>query len=146
MYGRTVSLTSGSSKVGRYTRPVMPTYEYRCKDCGHAFEIVQPMKDDALSVCPACGGLLRKVFGAPMISFKGSGFYATDHGKKSKPSEKSSEQMDSKPGSDSSSGAAPDTKSGSDGKTSDAAPADKKEPSPGSKSEPKTTTKKEPKT
>ena len=61
---------------------VMPTYEYICKDCGHAFEIVQSMKDDALTVCPECGGTLRKVFGAPAISFKGSGFYATDHGKK----------------------------------------------------------------
>ncbi len=62
----------------------MPTYEYACKSCGHTFEIVQSMKDDSLTVCPECGGQLRKVFGAPAISFKGSGFYATDHGKKSK--------------------------------------------------------------
>ena len=60
----------------------MPTYEYICRDCGHTFEIVRSMKDDALTVCPECGGALRKVFGAPAISFKGSGFYATDHGKK----------------------------------------------------------------
>ena len=126
----------------------MPTYEYRCKDCGHAFEIVQPMKDDALSVCPECGGVLRKVFGAPMISFKGSGFYATDHGKKSKSSEKSSEKSenDSKQGSDSTSGTTSDTKSGSDTKSSDAPTAAKTETSSGPKSEPKTTTKKEPKT
>jgi putative FmdB family regulatory protein len=62
----------------------MPTYEYICKDCGHAFEIVRSMKDDALTVCPECGGTLRKVFGAPAISFKGSGFYATDHGRKAR--------------------------------------------------------------
>jgi putative FmdB family regulatory protein len=62
----------------------MPTYEYACKSCGHTFEIVQSMKDDSLTVCPECSGELRKVFGAPAISFKGSGFYATDHGKKSK--------------------------------------------------------------
>ena len=42
------------------------------------------MSDDPLTVCPVCGGELRKVFAAPAISFKGSGFYATDHGKKSK--------------------------------------------------------------
>jgi putative FmdB family regulatory protein len=62
----------------------MPTYEYRCRDCGHSFDIVQKMSDDALTHCPKCGGELRKVFAPPAISFKGSGFYATDHGKKSK--------------------------------------------------------------
>jgi len=64
----------------------MPTYEYRCRDCGHSFDIVQKMSDDALTHCPKCGGDLRKVFAPPAISFKGSGFYATDHGKKSKAS------------------------------------------------------------
>jgi putative FmdB family regulatory protein len=64
----------------------MPTYEYRCRDCGHTFEIVQKMSDEPLTHCPECGGDLRKVFAPPAISFKGSGFYATDHGKKAKPS------------------------------------------------------------
>ena len=63
----------------------MPTYEYRCRDCGHSFDIVQKMSDDPLTHCPECGGELRKVFAPPAISFKGSGFYATDHGKKTKP-------------------------------------------------------------
>ena len=62
----------------------MPTYEYTCRDCGHTFDIVQSMWDEALTMCPECGGSLRKVFAPPAISFKGSGFYATDHGKKSK--------------------------------------------------------------
>jgi putative FmdB family regulatory protein len=66
----------------RYTRRAMPTYEYVCKQCGHLFEIVQSMRDQALTECPECGGELRKVFAPPAISFKGSGFYATDHGKK----------------------------------------------------------------
>jgi putative FmdB family regulatory protein len=61
----------------------MPTYEYVCRSCGHLFEIVQSMRDDPLRECPECGGELRKVFAPPAISFKGSGFYATDHGKKS---------------------------------------------------------------
>ena len=60
----------------------MPTYEYRCRDCGHSFDIVQKMSDEQLTHCPECGGELRKVFTAPAISFKGSGFYATDHGSK----------------------------------------------------------------
>lgn len=62
----------------------MPTYEYRCRDCGHSFDIVQKMSEDPLTHCPECGGALRKVFTAPAISFKGSGFYATDHGSKGK--------------------------------------------------------------
>ena len=64
----------------------MPTYEYMCRDCGHTFDIVQSMWDESLTMCPECGGSLRKVFAPPAISFKGSGFYATDHGKKSKAS------------------------------------------------------------
>ena len=76
----------------------MPTYEYRCRDCGHTFDVVQAMSDDPLTVCPVCGGELRKVFAPPAISFKGSGFYATDHGKKSKSSgEKKGEKSGEKP-------------------------------------------------
>lgn len=56
----------------------MPTYEYRCKDCSHQFDIVQSFSDDSLTVCPECGGTLKKVFGNVGISFKGGGFYKTD--------------------------------------------------------------------
>ena len=56
----------------------MPTYEYRCKSCGEELEAVQSFTDDPLTECPACGGLLRKVFGSIGITFKGSGFYKTD--------------------------------------------------------------------
>ena len=56
----------------------MPTYEYACRACGHRLEAVQKFTDDALTVCPDCGGDLRKVFGAPGIVLKGSGFYKTD--------------------------------------------------------------------
>jgi predicted nucleic acid-binding Zn ribbon protein len=45
---------------------------------------VQSFTDDALTECPQCHGPLRKVFGNVGISFKGSGFYKTDHGSKSK--------------------------------------------------------------
>lgn len=65
----------------------MPTYEYACRSCGHTFEVVQSMADDALTVCPRCEGELRKVFAPPAIAFKGSGFYATDHGRKARPKE-----------------------------------------------------------
>ena len=56
----------------------MPTYQSACTECGHAFEQVQSFSDDALTVCPACSGRLRKVFNAVGVVFKGSGFYRTD--------------------------------------------------------------------
>jgi putative FmdB family regulatory protein len=56
----------------------MPTYSYKCAECGHAFDIHQSFSDDALTACPECGGPLRKVFGAVGVTFKGSGFYRTD--------------------------------------------------------------------
>ena len=56
----------------------MPTYSYKCTECGHAFEIHQAFSDNALTSCPECGGKLRKVFSAVGIQFKGEGFYHTD--------------------------------------------------------------------
>jgi putative FmdB family regulatory protein len=68
----------------------MPTYEYRCRDCGEPLEVVQSFTDDPLTMCPACGGELRKVFQAVGIAFKGSGFYKTDSRKAAKSSASSS--------------------------------------------------------
>ncbi len=56
----------------------MPTYEYECQACHERLEAVQSFSDPALSVCPRCGGELRKVFSSVGIVFKGSGFYKTD--------------------------------------------------------------------
>ncbi|WP_402374384.1 FmdB family zinc ribbon protein [Isoptericola rhizosphaerae] len=56
----------------------MPTYAYRCADCGHAFDIHQAFTDDSLTVCPECSGRLRKQYGSVGVTFKGSGFYRTD--------------------------------------------------------------------
>ena len=56
----------------------MPTYQYTCTECGEPLEAVQKFTDAPLTMCPACGGRLRKVFSAVGIVFKGSGFYRTD--------------------------------------------------------------------
>jgi putative FmdB family regulatory protein len=111
----------------------MPTYEYRCRDCGHSFDIVQKMSDEPLTHCPECGGTLRKVFAPPAISFKGSGFYATDHGKKAKSSSSdgASKDTDSKDATDttkkdSSDTTKKDTK-GSDSSSSSSGTTTKKE-------------------
>jgi putative FmdB family regulatory protein len=73
----------------------MPTYEYRCSDCGYLFETFQRIDEDTLTVCERCGGRLRKVFHPAGIVFKGSGFYATDSRRKAKAT--SNEGGDSKP-------------------------------------------------
>ena len=75
----------------------MPTYEYRCKQCGEHLEVVQSFKDDALTTCPNCGGDLRKVFGNIGITFKGSGFYKTDSRPAAKSESSSSTPSESKP-------------------------------------------------
>jgi putative FmdB family regulatory protein len=59
----------------------MPTYEYKCDACGHAFEKFQSIKAAPIRKCPNCGKMkVRKLIskGAGLI-FKGSGFYITDY-------------------------------------------------------------------
>lgn len=56
----------------------MPTYSYRCTECATAFDIQQAFSDESLTVCPTCGGALRKLFSAVGVSFSGSGFYRND--------------------------------------------------------------------
>ena len=59
----------------------MPTYDYVCDGCGHAFELFQSMTENAKKTCPKCRKpKLRRLIGAGgAIVFKGSGFYKTDY-------------------------------------------------------------------
>jgi putative FmdB family regulatory protein len=87
----------------------MPTYEYECQQCHERVEAVQKFTDAALTVCPHCGGELRKVFSAVGIVFKGSGFYKNDsRGSKSDSSKSDSSKSESSK-SDSSAPAKTDT-------------------------------------
>ncbi len=65
----------------------MPTYEYECEGCGHAFEEFQYMSDKPLRKCPKCGKMkLQRLIGSGAgIIFKGSGFYETDYKRKDQP-------------------------------------------------------------
>ena len=79
----------------------MPTYQYQCRDCGHGFDQYQKFSDDPLTVCPSCGGEVRRVIQNVGVVFKGSGWYITDS-RKSSNSESSngstqSTKVDSKP-------------------------------------------------
>jgi len=66
----------------------MPTYQYVCAKCGHNFDKVQSIKDNALTICPKedCakkpwgkGKVKRAIVGGSGLLFKGTGFYETDY-------------------------------------------------------------------
>ena len=59
----------------------MPTYDYLCAACGHAFEEFQTMSAKPLRKCPECSKRkLERLIGAGAgVIFKGSGFYGTDY-------------------------------------------------------------------
>jgi len=110
----------------------VPTYQYACTECGHAFEQFQSFTDDALTVCPECSGRLRKVFNAVGVVFKGSGFYRTDSRSASDASSSSttgststgagaSSPPDTSSGSSSGSSSSGSSPSGSSGKSESAA-------------------------
>ncbi|HXL77730.1 MAG TPA: FmdB family zinc ribbon protein [Candidatus Eisenbacteria bacterium] len=91
----------------------MPTYGYRCSNCGHEFEIQQKITDQPLKACPMCQGKLAKILYPVGISFKGSGFYTTDYKGSGKSSDGSSGDVAAKAGggSESKSESKPESKS-----------------------------------
>jgi putative FmdB family regulatory protein len=60
----------------------LPLYEYRCTQCGHAFEKIQSFSATPESVCPECGGPLERPLTAPALQFKGAGWYVNDYAPK----------------------------------------------------------------
>jgi len=70
----------------------MPTYEYRCSNCGEHTEAFQKMSDNALTTCPKCGKetLSRILSGGAGVLYKGEGWYVTDYSKKSSGGKESS--------------------------------------------------------
>ncbi|HPM85451.1 MAG TPA: zinc ribbon domain-containing protein [Candidatus Anammoximicrobium sp.] len=102
----------------------MPTYDYECDSCAHAFELFQSISEPVKRKCPRCGRKsLRRLFGTgAAILFKGSGFYQTDYRSESYKRGVEAE----KKASDSKAGKA------SESKTLDSKPADGKVSSGGS--------------
>ena len=56
----------------------MPTYAYKCDNCGYHFEQLQKFSDKPLKNCPRCKGHIKRVIHPTGIVFKGSGWYVTD--------------------------------------------------------------------
>ena len=59
----------------------VPTYAYQCQSCGVRYERKEGFDAPVEHACPTCGATARRVLVPPVILFKGSGFYATDHGR-----------------------------------------------------------------
>ena len=107
----------------------MPRYQYACTACGERLEVVQKFTDDALTVCPACQGRLRKVFSAVGVVFKGSGFYRNDSRATVNGSNASDPKVDSSTAStNGASDAGTGAKKGSSSSSSSATPAATKSP------------------
>ena len=59
----------------------MPVFEYECEVCGMRFDLHRHFGDPDPTTCPLGHESVHRVFAPPAIIFKGSGFYATDHGR-----------------------------------------------------------------
>lgn len=75
----------------------MPLYDYRCHKCGETFEVRQKFADALLTVHQGCGGELERLISVPALQFKGTGWYVTDYGGKSKSSSGGNGSGESKP-------------------------------------------------
>jgi putative FmdB family regulatory protein len=55
----------------------MPTYEYACDACHHAFEQFQSIKDDPIRRCPKCKkDTARRMIAGTGFILKGGGWYS----------------------------------------------------------------------
>ena len=60
----------------------LPTYDYRCDQCGSEFELRLRFSDSVEQPCNSCDNIATRQFSAVPIVFKGSGWYVNDYGKK----------------------------------------------------------------
>ena len=111
----------------------MPTYQYACTECGHAFDQFQSFSEDSLTECPECSGKLRKLFNAVGVVFKGSGFYRNDSRAAAGGSD-SSGSTNGETKSDTKSDTKTETKSDSKTETKSATKSDSKAPAASSSS------------
>lgn len=76
----------------------MPTYDYRCNNCNHEFELFQSMSAGIKKKCPECKKMtLERLIGTgAAVIFKGSGFYETDYRSKSYTSDKEADSKAAK--------------------------------------------------
>ena len=55
-------------------------YEYECPGDGEIVEIERTISEPEIDyACGLCGAKMKRVWSAPVITFKGPGFYKTDN-------------------------------------------------------------------
>jgi putative FmdB family regulatory protein len=96
----------------------MPLYEYRCRQCGHQFELIQKFTDPPMDRCEKCGGAVEKLLSAAGLQFKGSGFYITDYSRKDKEAKAKKDSESEKPAAKPEKPTAPTSTSGGSAKES----------------------------
>lgn len=67
---------------------LMPTYHFRCQECGAETERKLPFGSTEVPTCETCEKPMTKVIVPPMVHFKGTGFYKTDSSAPAKPAAK----------------------------------------------------------
>ena len=99
----------------------MPTYDYRCENCGHEFETFQSISASPMRKCPECGKLkLKRLIGTGAgVIFKGSGFYETDYRSEGYRKAAEAEKKSAEPKTDTKSDAKPEKKTETKAKASD---------------------------
>jgi len=75
----------------------LPTYDYICTKCRHAWELEQRIVEDPVRKCPKCGAntAKRQISSGAGFILKGGGWYADGYG--SKKSSSSESKSDDKP-------------------------------------------------
>lgn len=109
----------------------MPIYEYKCPKCG-VVEVMQRITEPALKKCPNCKSKVERQISLNSFVLKGTGWYASDYGKKTPPPSASDS------GSSSGDGAANGSASNGESKTAESKTESKTESKPKKESKPST--------
>ena len=53
----------------------MPTYEYKCRKCGHEWELQQKISSEPAKMCPKCDSMeAKRLISKPSFVLKGPGW------------------------------------------------------------------------
>jgi len=93
--GEALHPARGYREPGASLAAPMPIYEYKCPN-GHLLEVFHGMTEPGPETCEICGASPLQVVLHPVaVHYKGSGFYSTDYGRKSKQPSKDGGSADS---------------------------------------------------
>src|SRR5258708_6843983 len=99
----------------------MPTYDYICTACNHAWELEQRIVEDPVRKCPKCHAnkAKRQISSGAGFILKGGGWYADGYGSSKKASSSESSSDDKSSSSESKSAKDAKSSASSDAKKSD---------------------------